>query len=72
MPGFNVDLDKANRGGSLEVSPALNNVHEDGGSYVDERTEESKRGCNSEVNVKRGAGQEIKVMAGPFEPSDET
>ena len=72
MPGFNVDLDKANRGGSLEVSPALNKVNEDGRSYVDERTEESKRGCNSEVNVKRNVSQEIKVMAGPFEASDET
>ena len=72
MPGFNVDLDKANRGGSLEVSPVLNKVNEDGGSYVDERTEESKRGCNSEVNVKRNVSQEIKVMTGPFEASDET
>ena len=72
MPGFNVDLDKANRGGSLEVSPVLNKVNEDGRSYIDERTEESKRGCNSEVNVKRNVSQEIKVMAGPFETSDET
>ena len=46
-------------------------MNEDGVSYVDERTEESKRGCNSEVNVKRNVSQDIKVMAGPFEASDE-
>ena len=40
---------------------------------MNERTEESKRGCNSEVNKKRDANQDLHMISSnPFEAAAET
>ena len=67
---YEMDLDRTDRGGSEGHSPP----EQYAAAAVDEaRTEESKRGCNSEVNVKRDASQDLHMGASsnPFEAAAE-